>query len=186
MSTFSDDLAGFILEPSSNVLGTLFRPNREQYTGYAKLYYPNVPHTKFIPLVGIDQTGELISNSNSFLVDGNFCNNSFTEIKKYDDIHKIFSGIEVITRRVGELPVFKTVHEPMFLLCNPFSGRNAGHDLSILFNRIAIYRRMGLSIPVVVAQSMQDFPLTLDICKVLLPDTEFYICLQRRLLNSKI
>jgi len=164
-----------MLEPSSNVIKVLFRPKYSRYSGYAKVYQPHVAFNKFIPIVALDESGEIISNSNSFLVDSNFCNNNFANIKEYDDIHGIFTGIETVSKNLRDLPAVETIEQPMFLLCNPFSGRNAGHDLSILFNRIHIYRTLGLQIPVVVSQSMNDFPLTLDICKVLLPSIEFHI-----------
>ncbi len=150
------------------------------FEGSAKLYYPDVEITKFIPILGIDSNNTIIENSNSFLVDGNFVRNTLKGINEYDAIHGIFKGLEAVNKVLNEYNSINTdsyhiVNEHMFLLFNPFSGRNAGHDLSILFDRIHWYKSNNLKMPVVVGETMLELPFTLNICKVLLPDTEFFM-----------
>ena len=66
------------------------------------------------------------------------------------------------------------IEEPMFMLVNAFSAVNFGHDLSILLDRINIYKNTVIDIPVIVGDIMNSIPRSLEICKILLPDTKFY------------
>jgi hypothetical protein len=100
-------------------------------------------------------------------------------------VYKIFSYLDIIYNKINTIPISETIDEPMYLLCNPFSGRNVGHDLSILLNRIHIYREKKLNIPVVVSESMLEFPFSYEVCKLLLPDIRFYILKKNTLVEFK-
>jgi hypothetical protein len=170
-----DELASVQLCENSEVVKCIKNNHNKEYNGYAKLYYPDVGVTSFLPILAVDNNNTIIENSNSYFTDPCFrqCDTSY--IFDYDSRFKIFSSLQLILNKIQELPLHETIDKPMFLLLNPFGGRNVGHDLSILFHRIHIYKTKNLSMPVIVGESMLDFPFTLDICKMLLPNTEFYM-----------
>lgn len=145
-----------------------------EYSGYTTLYYLKTEPTQFLELLGFDNNNTIINNTNSFLVDANFTN--VHNILQYDKVsNNVFSRMHNLVAMKDIIEVTTTIEEPMFLLANPFSGRNSGHDLSILFNRIDIYLQRKYTMPVVITDSMLEFPFTYEICKILLPNTTFHI-----------
>lgn len=149
--------------------------NRTTYSGPSRLYYSTTEYNKFIPILAINQTNEIIANSNSFLTDDNFIINSIDNIIEYNNRFNILSQLNNSYNILLENNIKKVnITENVFLLFNTFSARNSGHDLSILFNRINYYLSNKLDIPVIIGDTMSDFPFTLDICKLLLPNTKFY------------
>ncbi len=175
----------FSVNENSHVVRLLFTNNNLEYKGPCKLYYHDVPMTKFIPILGLDDKNNIIENSNSFLVDSNFIRHSCDHIKNYDSEHKIFTGLQLTYDNIKNLEPQEIVEEPMFLLFNPFSGRNVGHDLSILFHRIHLYRQMQLDIPIIVGDTMLEFPFSLEICKLLLPNSKLYFLKSNTIVNFK-
>ena len=153
--------------------------NPPDYTGPAKLILPPMANS-FHSILAIDDNNAIINNSNSFLSDTNLIG-SRRYMKEYDLEHSIFLRIYITHKYLSETPEDTFVENEMFLLCNPFSSTNIGHDLSILFHRINIYREQKLTIPVVLSEFMFTIPRSLEICKMLLPNTEFYM-----LPNNKI
>ena len=152
------------------------------YVGPVKLILPPI-FNKFHSILAIDETNTIVNNSNCFLSDPNFLKDdpNYDNIKNYDVGHKIFSRIYITHMYLCNNKEDITIDNEMFLLCNPFSATNIGHDLSILFHRINIYREHGLTMPVVLSEFMLTIPRSLEVCKLLLPNTEFYM-----LPNNKI
>ena len=175
MSWFHDELASMQLSANSEIVKCIQTNRNEEYNGYAKVYYPDVSVTAFLPILAVDKNNNIIENGNSYFTDIAFRQSNPAYIFQYDSMFKIFSSLHVVLHKIQQLPVQETIDEPMFLLFNPFGGRNVGHDLSILFHKIHIYKTKNLSMPVIVGESMLDFPFTLDICKILLPNTTFYV-----------
>jgi hypothetical protein len=154
--------------------------NPPAYVGPAKLILPPIAN-KFHSILAIDDNNTIINNSNSFLSDSNFVLNDLSGLNAYDIEHSILRRIYLTYKYLSETAEDIVIENEMFLLCNPFSAINIGHDLSILFERINIYREQKLEIPVVVSEFMLTIPRSLEVCKMLLPNTEFYI-----LPNNKI
>lgn len=175
----------FSIDENSHIVRVLFTNNNLEYKGPSKLYYHTVPVTKFIPILGLDDKNNIIENSNSFLVDNNFRSHPFNHLKNYDSEQKIFTGLQLTYDNIKKLEPQEIVEEPMFLLFNPFSGRNVGHDLSILFHRIHLYRQMQLDIPIIVGDTMLEFPFSLEICKLLLPNSKLYFLKSNTIVHFK-
>jgi hypothetical protein len=175
MSFFQEELASIQLSENSEIVKCIKNNHNEEYNGYAKLYCPDVGVTTFLPVLAVNKNNNIIENSNSYLTDPGFRHCDISNIFEYDSRIKIFSGLQAVLNKIQELPALETIDEPMFLLLNPFGGRNVGHDLSILFHRIHTYKTKNLSMPVIVGESMLDFPFTLDICKILLPNATFFM-----------
>ena len=161
------------------------------YVGPVKLILPPISN-KFHSILAIDETNTIVNNSNSFLSDPAFVISAdeikkndpgykYETIKNYDPSYKIYSKIHITYTHLCNNKEDITIDDEMFLLCNPFSAINIGHDLSILFHRINIYRERGLTIPVVLSEFMLTIPRSLEVCKLLLPNTEFFM-----LPNNKI
>jgi hypothetical protein len=142
------------------------------YSGPATLICPPVDATTFHAILAIDDKNNIITNSNSFLEDHNFVNNPHTI--NYDNIHTIFRRINIAYKYLTTNPVTSVIDREMFLLCNPFSGTNIGHDLSILLDRIYEYKQRKLNIPVVLTEFMKSVPRSIEVCQALLPDVEIY------------
>lgn len=145
------------------------------YVGPVKLYLPKSPPNKFHAILGLDEKNRILASTNSFLEDPNFRNNTFSGRKDYDSIHTIFTRLQETYDFMIQNTPTATVEEPMFLLVNPFSSTNIGHDLSILFHRIFLYRQQNLSIPVVIGDVTLQIPRAYEIIKLLLPKTAMYI-----------
>lgn len=175
MSWFQEELASMQLSVNSEIIKCIKNNHNSEHNGYAKIYYPEVAVTSFLPVLAVDKKNNIIENSNSFLTDPGFVYSDISNIFEYDSRIKIFSSLQAILNKIQDLPVSEAIDEPMFLLLNPFGGRNVGHDLSILFHKIHTYRTKNLTMPVIVGESMLDFPFTLDMCKLLLPNTTFYM-----------
>jgi hypothetical protein len=175
MSWLQNKLSNYSLSSNSEIVNLTINniKNSTEYIGYAKVYFPDTPTNIFLPILAVDSYNNTIRNSNSYLNDINYSN--FNNICNYDQIYKIFSSLQIIKDNIQSLEVIDTVEEPMFLLCNPFSGRNSGHDLSILFDKIHWYKTHNLNIPIVLGETMFQYPFTLDICKILLKDIPIYI-----------
>jgi hypothetical protein len=150
------------------------------YVGPVKLILPPI-FNKFHSILAIDETNTIINNSNSFLSDPNFVNHDYQTIQNYDNVYSIYIRIKLTYDYLCNNKEDIVIDNEMFLLCNPFSATNIGHDLSILFHRINTYRERGLTIPVVLSEFMLTIPRSLEVCKLLLPNTEFYM-----LPNNKI
>jgi hypothetical protein len=185
MSWFDDEVASIKLCENSEIVKCTCNNQNQEYNGYAKLYCQDVGVTNFMPVLAVDKNNNIIKNSNSYLTDPSFTNGNLSALFGYDSRFKTFSSLQVILNKMPDLPVHETIDEPMFLLLNPFGGRNVGHDLSILFHKIHIYKTKNLTIPVVVGESMLDFPFTLDICKMLLPNTAFYMLKKNTVVEFK-
>jgi hypothetical protein len=160
--------------------------NRQYYSGPSSLYYPSTPYNKFIPILALDKNNHIIDNSNSFLTDDGFANQDINSINNYNNYHCIFSGLQnsynILLEKKEETI---KIDDNIFLLFNPFSGRNSGHDLSILFTKIHHYRTNQLDTPVIVGDTMNDFPFTLDICRLLLPEVKFYSLIPNKIYEFK-
>jgi len=144
------------------------------YTGPVKLYLPTSPPNKFHAILGLDEKNQILRPTNSFLEDPNFVNNSFHGRNEYDKVQTIFTRLEsTYSFMKGNTPTL-VIEQPMFLLVNPFSSTNIGHDLSILFHRIVAYRSQKLTIPVVIGDVTMQIPRAYEILQLLLPDTTFY------------
>ena len=143
------------------------------FKGAVKMICPCLNSTKFHAILGIDNNKHIIPNSNSFLVDSNFINNH-DGLVGYDDIHTIFSRLNIAFKHLLETPVDIIIENEMFLLANPFTGTNIGHDLSIIFNRIHIYKEHKLNIPVVLPEFIKTIPRSLEMCRMLLPETDIF------------
>jgi len=174
------------------------------YQGPVKLILPPIPN-KFHSILAVDDTNTIVNNSNSFLSDPNLIKYSreyeferhkyqfelgrdkydYGIIKGYDSSHKIYSRIDITYKYLCSNNEDITIDNEMFLLCNPFSATNIGHDLSILFHRINIYRERGLTIPVVLSEFMLTIPRSIEICRLLLPDTEFYMLPSNKIVKFK-
>ena len=150
------------------------------YVGPVKLMLPSI-FNKFHSILAIDETNTIINNSNSFLSDPNFVNHDYQHLMNYDNIYSIYSRIKLTYDYLCTNKEDIVIDNEMFLLCNTFSATNIGHDLSILFHRINTYREHGLTIPVVLSEFMLTIPRSIEVCKLLLPNTEFYM-----LPNNKI
>lgn len=172
MALFLNKDISSTLKPDSAIL-KYFKYNNSIYVGDAKMYIEPIQN-KFHSLLAIDSKKEIILNSNSFFTDPNFVENTYTGRKEYDNNHTIFTRLAMTYAHLqGEAPSV-IIEEPMFMLLNPFSAVNFGHDLSILLDRIKLYKRMMTDMPVIVGDIMNSIPRSLEICKVLLPDTKFY------------
>lgn len=172
-----------ILEPDSAILKYI-RYSHKLHTGDATVYIEPIQN-KFHSLLAIDSNKEIILDSNSFFTDRNFVENTYKGRKEYDEIHGIYTRLDMTYRYlICETPSL-IIEEPMFMLLNPFSAVNFGHDLSILLDRIKLYKAMKLNIPVVVGDIMNTIPRSLEICKVLLPDTQFYFLPSNTVVNFK-
>lgn len=148
----------------------------ELYSGWAKLRLPEKISTEsFSPILAIKQNNSIIHNSNSFLVDRNFVENKNTNIAEYDKHHNIFVGMNNNYKYLMDICCNNIIDTPMFLLANPFSGTNIGHDLSIIFDRIHYYKEHNFTCPVVVSYLYRTIPSGLDIINILLPNTIIYI-----------
>jgi hypothetical protein len=172
MSLFLNKDIRSTLEPGYAILNHI-RFSETLYTGEAIVYIEPIQN-KFHSLLAIDSKKDIILHSNSFLTDYNFINNTFKGRKQYDEQHTIFTRLEMTyAHLLCEIPSV-VIEEPMFMLLNTFSAVNFGHDLSILLDRIKLYKSMKLDIPVIVGDIMNSIPRSLEICKALLPDTKFY------------
>lgn len=159
------------------------------YIGEVKLILPTSEKTHFHSILAVDMCNNIIRNSNSFLVDRNFTSQKdiFSSFFHYDN-----AGGNGIFRRINATYQYLTTHateeiveREMFLLCNPFSATNIGHDLSIIFDRINEYKVRGLTIPVVLAEVMLDCPRSVELCKILLPTAEIYCLPSNKIVNFK-
>jgi hypothetical protein len=156
-----------------SVVFSMFTSNTTPYTGEALVYLEPIENL-FHAILAVDTTKRVIPTSNSFLTDNNFVRNSKHGVIEYDSNHSIMSRIEKTYRYLQLATPAVVIEQPVFMLVNAFSATNFGHDLSILFDRIAYYRSLRLNIPVVVGEIMNSIPRSLEICQLLLPDTEFY------------
>jgi hypothetical protein len=144
------------------------------YSGPVKLLLPYAGPNTFHSILGITDSNAVIYNTNSFLVDANFYTSHVSALTNYDTHHTIFRRLSLTYTYLKEHRPEIVVDKEMFLLVNPFSASNIGHDLSILFDRIHIYKSRGYTMPVVVGDVMNSIPRSFEVCKTLLPDTEFY------------
>ena len=172
MALFLNTDISSTLEPDSAILKHI-KYNNSTYVGYATMYIEPIQN-KFHSLLAIDSNKEIILNSNSFFTDYNFINNNYAGRKGYDEVHTIFTRLEMTYKFLLREPPSVVIEEPMFMLLNAFSAVNFGHDLSILLDRIKLYKRMMRDMPVIVGDIMNSIPRSLEICKLLLPDTKFY------------
>lgn len=147
--------------------------DNSEFVGEAKLICPFAGLNTFHAMLGIRPDGSVLYNSNSFLVDLNFIRNQ-SGLVSYDKQFTIFRRLEYTYNYLKTNAAAETVDREMFLLLNPFGASNIGHDLSILFDRIATYKARGYRMPVVVGDVMKLIPRSLEICMLLLPDTEFF------------
>ena len=155
-----------------------FSRSPEIHQGYAKVMLPYTGQNLFHSILGVDKENRVIHNSNSFLVDPNGEFSNLPGLNSYDSRHTIFTRLNDTYYKLKDDSPSERVKEPMFLLANPFSATNFGHDLSILFDRISYYRSQRLTRSVVVSETI---PRSLEICRMLLPNTPFYF-----LSNNKI
>lgn len=161
---------------------------RDVYSGYVKVLIPSSPkHTSFHGILCLNYSNVVIPHSNSFLVDKCFVDAGAQNVQNYmnscgDNIfERINETYETIVKSEPQTPV-----EPiMYLLANPFSGRNIGHDISILLDRIHNYRTCRYKVPVVLPQCVYECPRSLELCKMLLPTTEFYFLETDRVYHFK-
>lgn len=149
------------------------------YIGEVKMILPTSEKTHFHSILAVDMSNAVIRNSNSFLVDPYFYTrkDNCASIVEYDDIlggTRVYRRINATYQYLTTHPVEEVVDREMFLLCNPFSATNIGHDLSIMFDRITEYKARGLTIPVVLAEAMLECPRSIEVCQILLPTTEIY------------
>jgi hypothetical protein len=144
------------------------------YEGPARIICPIIDNKTFHAILAVDSSKNIITNSNSFLEDPNFVRNTIAGIREYDDNHTIMRRTEISYKYLLAKPVELEIAKEMFLLCNPFSATNVGHDISILLNRIHEYKQRKLTIPVVLSEFMKTIPRTIEICEALLPGIEFF------------
>jgi hypothetical protein len=145
------------------------------YNGPIKLLLPKSPENKFHAILGLTPTNQIIHATNSFLEDRNFIYNNFIGRKEYDNNHTILTRLQQTYDYMINNQPDNMITESMYLLVNPFSSTNIGHDLSILFERIHYYRQMNINIPVVIGDVTLKIPRAYEIIKLLLPNTTFYI-----------
>jgi hypothetical protein len=153
------------------------------YSGPVKLIFPDAGMNSFHSILGITPSKEIIHNTNSFLVDSHFKKNAIRDLIHYDNTHSIFRRLIITYNHLVKHEAEIAVDREMFLLVNPFSASNIGHDLSILFDRIHYYKMNKLTMPVVVAEYMNVIPRSLEICRMLLPDTEFFFIPSNKIIN---
>lgn len=166
-----------IMIPESCISMQSRSAERSVYSGYVKFMVPSGPkNTSFHAMLGLTYANKVIPHSNSFLVDKNFTRARSREVQRYmdtagDDIFfRINSTYDTLVKTADHI----RVETMMYLLANPFSARNIGHDISILLDRIKNYRTSRYRMPVVLPASVHECPRSLEICKMLLPTTEFY------------
>jgi hypothetical protein len=159
------------------------------YSGEANIILPTSEKTHFHSILAVDKDNNIIRNSNSFLVDLNFIHrkDNYRDIGSYDTVAgtNVFRRINATYHYLTTHPVEEIVEREMFLLVNPFSSTNIGHDLSILFDRIQEYNSRQLTMPVVLAEAMLDCPRSLEICQLLLPNTEIYYLPSNKIIHFK-
>ena len=170
----------------SSDINKAIKHDNSYYIGYSKIILP--PYTEnnaFHSILAVDISNNIISNSNSFLVDPNFINVPNKNIIEYNNTHSIFTRLDITYKYLKNNKVDDTIYDEMFLLCNPFSSTNIGHDLSILLDRIHIYRQNKLTIPVVLSEFMLTIPRSLEICKLLLNDIPIYYLPNNKIIEFK-
>jgi hypothetical protein len=169
---------------NNSTINQYFMRDNTHYIGYAKLIFPLYNSNSFHSILAVDKLNQIIPNSNSFFIDNNFQNTLYERIE-YNNIHTIFTRLEITHKYLIENSVDIKIDEEMFLLCNPFSSTNIGHDLSILLERIHIYKTLKLSMPVVLSEFMHTIPRSIEICKLLLPDIAIYFLPNNKIIEFK-
>jgi hypothetical protein len=93
---------------------------------------------------------------------------------KYDNEFTIYSRLNITYKYLLNTHIDEYIDEEIFLLANPFTGTNIDHDLSIILNRIHIYRLHNLTMPIVLTEFSKAIPRNIEICRLLLPNSKIY------------
>ena len=135
---------------------------------YVKLLSPYCSNMEFLSILGINEAQSIIDDTNSFITDN-------CPVVRYANTGNIYGRLFHTYNVLKNTRESETVEDEMFLLANPFSGRNIGHDLSIIFHRIHIYIKNKLTCPLVISDQYGGITHVVEICKILLPSAVFYV-----------
>lgn len=80
-----------------------------------------------------------------------------------------------ILSNTTSLEKYHIIEEPVFLLFNPFTNSNIGHDLSIMFDKINHYRKNNLDIPLLLPVDYKRNQYIETILNSLLPNHKLYL-----------
>ena len=143
-------------------------PFAQLYEDVKFLFPYETPNTFHAELAVYGQNNKIIANSNSY-IDDTWAYNT----DSYEDTHKIYARINHTYDVLCNSEIEDVVDERVCSFMSPFDSVNFGHNLSIVFDFIYQYKKLGLTCPIVVSNVSKRFPNILRILDLFFDDVRF-------------
>lgn len=131
-------------------------------------YYENNWHS----ILALTHDNKVVTNSNTFYWEN--WESLGTKWIIQNEHNKIFDRIVYTYHHIKNAPIKKrqTIDDECFLLANPFTSTNAGHELSIILDCVVYIRKHNIQ-KIILFKYAYKYPNNLDLLKLLIPECKF-------------